>query len=844
MMRSDPKVVAEVLLACIIDDSPREETGGTSLDWRLGLEFDHDDRPIIFWNSPFFPLLGAAPEHALAALMQLVDFCTERWAADQRAAEPQIALRFPDSSVRGFDGDWLVLDWSQSRRSTNSQLFSALDALERWIWLRREAGEDLSGLYAELLAGSHSAAILGVLANSAKHRPQELLGPLEILLTSPDLIILDEIRVRQRGFHSDWFAWHRAGERVWEIARPWLEAPHRSVTLKEIIRDLRRADCDFDARAARLFANWPEAPADKALRQRALLAELDPTNWTEKYRGDGEQAWEFRYPADIEANIKALQDDRPFEVSASGVLRQFEALLANPLTDEDVMGLYTTLTDGSELAHFDDADRRIIEVAIAALVIVRGNKASRDPIVLGQLEVTVGQCLCMAANGSKEDKIEADAALAWGCLAAVHAKARGVGSADTWDSILATGLATGDTGIIRTIISAARARREGLQGFWWHLVERAVWAAALDALRPRYDDEPELNDRIERWRQRLRRLPQRHDVGPESIDLVDIAERVERLWASRYRRQFGVVTKPFGHRGNRRRYSLGISTHVLVPIFDWALNQENDPGSEALREHRWILRKLWQFVEWRLRGDPDEDLDESDGFDRLDEFGFSVVRALAARVPSGTVLESRLLWEPVLALGPRGEFTVEHFVDCFFLRLYKDIEPGKFTANWEAMLGFVFAPGWLNGGRWYKGRSILRHVLGIDAASQIGQHPGVLKAVSQLRSYFHAFASEHIAHDHSTLAAFAYFIASTAGASLRMQAIEWIDQALGEDEGSLRSEASSALAELANVMLTEHDAALVAERSARKALLNVIGRLVRDQSPLALALQDRARSLR
>lgn len=98
--------------------------------------------------------------------------------------------------------------------------------------------------------------------------------------------------------------------------------------------------------------------------------------------------------------------------------------------------------------------------------------------------------------------------------------------------------------------------------------------------------------------------------------------------------------------------------------------------------------------------------------------------------------------------------------------------------------------------------------------------------------------------DLRALASFANFFASTAGSSLRLEAIRWIEKALDEDQPKLRGNAGSALADLAQALLAEHGAKLVINRASRQALNNVIGRMVRDQAPYALTLQDRARTLR
>ncbi|MCE3590378.1 hypothetical protein LXJ59_27710, partial [Escherichia coli] len=116
-------------------------------------------------------LVGGSSE-VLSALVRLVDFCTERWADDAGETPGSYRLAFGDGVTRDYVGDWQVLDWSHARSSSASQLHSALDALERRLWMRINAGEDVSPVLEELLSTSSSAAVLGVLADCAKLRPE------------------------------------------------------------------------------------------------------------------------------------------------------------------------------------------------------------------------------------------------------------------------------------------------------------------------------------------------------------------------------------------------------------------------------------------------------------------------------------------------------------------------------------------------------------------------------------------------------------------------------------------------------------------------------------------------
>jgi len=847
LMKAAPEVAAEVLLACIVDDKPIAEPSQMALDPRLGLHWEHDDRPTIFWTSPFFPFLAQAPEAALGALLSLVEFSTERWAEDIDQEEtPSIGLVLNDGSARTYVGDWQVLDWSHMRRAVNSQLFAALDGLERWLWMKIDAGEDVGSLCSNLLARAHSVAVLGVLANCAKLQPALLHGALAPLLTSPFLLVWDEYRLSRR-LGSDAFAWYRAGETARAIGLEWEQAAHRSASLRFVIRDARRADPTFDERARQVFDAWPDAPNDLRLRLRALKAELDPVNWYEQPGKDGAPIMAFRYPPDLAAEIEANQPARDETVTLAMVLRQLEQMFGSPLNAAEAADLYAGMDDQEDLGQFSPGEQRIIRTAVAAILLARGGDwLDSDETIIERLSEAIERCV--PAPDELQDlldgRIDHGPGLVWAVIGAVFAKALQRDHVERWDRILSTGLASGDIGIIRTVIAAARSLRDRLGASYFAIVEASVFGATLSALTPRMESEPGSATAMARWRRRLALRPLAHSVCPADFDLVALAGRVERLWLSRFRRSTGQDLDIESRQRLHKRYSFGISSRLLIATFDWALQEDVPPVAEERDEHWATLRMIWDFVEWQLRDHPYKPLGDYEGFDRLDDFGLMVIRTIAARIPLGSAVESRILWEPVLALGPRGEFTVEHMIDCFFLRLYKDADGPSFNANWDAMLAFVFTPGWIDGGRSWRARSILQRMLGLNAAHQIANNPAALAHVKDLAPYFEAFARNHIPYDDGTLASFASFIASGAGVELRLDAIQWIEKAISEDPAALKKNAGSALADLTRVLLAEHGAALVADRAARHALNNVIGRMVRDQAPYALALQDRARTLR
>jgi hypothetical protein len=207
-MQVRPAVAAEVLLACIIEDSPEEPYGHHfSLDRDLGLEYDGDGYPTAYWKSPFFGFLRGNPDVALGALLQLVNFCTERWEAEERRERrqvpPRTAITLGSGAYHEFIGDFGLFRISQADSHHTGQLSSALAALEQWLRGLLDARWDIAPYVENLLSNSNSVATLGVLVNIGKSEPELFKGPLKPLTCVHHLYLWDDARVQQSP--SRWF---------------------------------------------------------------------------------------------------------------------------------------------------------------------------------------------------------------------------------------------------------------------------------------------------------------------------------------------------------------------------------------------------------------------------------------------------------------------------------------------------------------------------------------------------------------------------------------------------------------------------------------------------------------
>ncbi|WP_157385636.1 hypothetical protein [Mesorhizobium sp. STM 4661] len=106
LMNLRPELVAEIMLAAIIEGNPREEYSDTLHFDKVGLEYDAESYPTAFWKSQFLVFLQINPDIALTTLIRLVNFATERWAHPRRGShrkprQIRLAMRRQEGVLSG-----------------------------------------------------------------------------------------------------------------------------------------------------------------------------------------------------------------------------------------------------------------------------------------------------------------------------------------------------------------------------------------------------------------------------------------------------------------------------------------------------------------------------------------------------------------------------------------------------------------------------------------------------------------------------------------------------------------------------------------------------------------------
>jgi len=855
LMRVQPELAGEVLLALIIEDQPEREYGSDRFEIHLGLEYPEDAYPTAFWKSPFFPFFKLAPETALTSLIALVNFCTERWVVEvmkgRGGAPPRVTLQFADGSDKTFSGWSEVFDWPQSNDPMrNGNLFCALDALERWLTLQLEAGEDITAAIERILQEGNSTALVSVLVNIAKYRPSLLTGPLAALLTFPNLFYWDSGRVKQVGYNFIGWSWLQGGQAMFDFARDWILAPHRQQKFLEVVVELLLADDDVAGRLQTLLPTW-ELPEDPkaALEFKLLFAALDRANYrTVIDTTTGEETQCLVYPDELRLEVQSWQTDSAPILAYLLVPNKCEQRLrdGHALTDDEAAYLFSLLKECEAGAEGDDEDAKSkCRAAAAGTLIILGDAWLVQNPEAQQLVFDFVRTGVAAVASTVEEIRERRAERFRGELkfiahAVMHQWLADGDGVQEWEAAVLRLLTSGDTEATAVVVGVAYANREQLGAAWWRLLCAGLFWSGLSVLAPRYGDDEEAERAWLTWLARLRRFPLRgRNATPDDLDFERIVAGVERLDYRRQMRLYNSGDQTWRGKPERRR-SGSLNDHVLSVLFNWLIDG-GGTGDHCLDIG--LALRIWDYDATRARKREKNKYGEYDlpsqnvGYDILLKLG-----ALTIAAPDG---KEREVWEPVLCHGPAAHYALQHFIRGLFLRLGKGDDPLAFERVWRATAEYGLAVDWSQPGLWFYGERLICDLLGFgkeDALTRL--NPG---AAMRMKDVYQRWAAAHLARDEECVTRFCHFLTTSFGSPLRLDGLRWLAAMLKERKPSghwYREKTGDALLELVTTALISDAHALSQDVQARQALVEISAALAAKRIPSALSLHERIKLLR
>lgn len=855
LMRAQPELAAEVLLALIIEDQPERGYGAGQFEIDLGLEYPEDAYSTAFWKSPFFPFLQLAPETALTSLLALVNFCTERWAAEvmkgRTGEAPGVTLQFADGSDKTFPGWRQVFGWPQSNDSLrNGNLFCALDALERWLTLRLDAGEDITVDIERIFLEGNSASLVSVLLNVAKYRPSLLRGPLAALITFPNLFFWDSARVEQVGYNFIGWSWLRGGQAMFDFARDWVLAPHRQKKFLHVVVELLLTDDDVAQRLQALLSTWalPDDPKD-ALELKLLFATLDRAHYqTVTDPVTGAETQDLVYPDALRLEVQSWQTDSAPTLVYLLVPDQCEQRLRGGqlLNDDEAAYLFNLLQECETGAEGEDEDAKsnCRFAAASTLVTLGGAWLAQNAEAQKHVFQVVRAGVAAVASTGEEIRERRMGSLCnelkFVAYAVMHLWLVDEDGVKEWETAVMRLLTSGDTRAAAVVVGVAYANREHLATAWWRLLRAGLFWSSLIMLAPHHGEDDAAEHAWKVWLARLRLFPLRGpSATPDDLDFKRVVVGQERLNYLRRMRLYNAGDQTWRGKPKRERGG-SLDSHFLGVLFNWLI--EGDGTGNRDLDTRLALR-IWYYDATRAKACERKEHGEYDLPSQ--SLGYNILQKLGALTITAPEGEERAVWEPVLSHGPAAHYALQHFIRGLFLRLGKGGDPVAFERVWRATAEYGLAADWSQSSLWYYGERLICDLLGFgseDALSHL--HPG---ASLRMKDLYKRWAAAHLARYEECVTRFCHFLTTEFGAPLRLDGLCWIATMLKKGERSCswyREGTRDALVELVAAALSSDAQALSQHAQAMKALIEIAAALAAMNIPTALALQERIKQLR
>ena len=265
---------------------------------------------------------------------------------------------------------------------------------------------------------------------------------------------------------------------------------------------------------------------------------------------------------------------------------------------------------------------------------------------------------------------------------------------------------------------------------------------------------------------------------------------------------------------------------------------------EEIEVHTNLVAAFWMYQKWWLCGTAEA---ERDDYPTMSNFGYSLLGELARLVVSCPTDIGPSLWRPVFALGPKGHYTIGHFLSCWFGQLRESTVVTNFLRRWRPMVEFVLLDAeWAEGGPWYYAQQLERQVLGFGATVHLKRISTHSTLIDGMRDLYGLWAKKRLNREEDNVASFCVFLASEVGRPLRLDGLKWIASAMKNNpEGSnwYRDGTATAFVEFLDVLVLKHADELRQDGAARQALLKLSTHAASRQFTAALQLQERIRSL-
>jgi hypothetical protein len=834
LVQALPDVALEVLLAVCIEEPQHDDMYRSGID-DIGLAYWGEAKRSPFPRGPFLDFLRAAPQYGMTFVLRLVNFAArrqaERFVRLERSRDCQVSVEDVGVTVevgsnsRQWLGAAYTFKWHYFL-ARGEMVVRALQALETWLYEQEDAGVDITPLLERSMAESEAIAFAGLLIAVGKREPKHFEAPLRPLLEVVPFYSLDQDVV------LDWTR-RDANETSGEGGN---SDEHRRRLLPDVAAFLlinREALRPFFAELhERMKREASDLPATAPLR---LLSErFNLTNYR-LLEGEGaEQRFEFRWPDDVQQAIDAADPVFSTETLLMALPMQCRKLIAGgvKLAPEHCEAIWQACQKAERFGR-DRGDTEIqspfgatdaVCAGLAALLICGDGWVIDDPTRLAwcrsYLETTL-------ATKSLADVFGADSGLGdlhWDCFAAecglellradrTDALARNlVAGGVAAKRYAATELTMGRAFALRTHFPADFERMLNLAVLWADLRRRH------DHLRYGSEDTSECAAE----RNELVRRFVSGEIPEGAIALLDVASRSEAEHRS-------------SESEDDDEADTTLDLRTVQAAFGWL--QLAGASGEEYEKWRALLAQLLNLSISHAPADEDER-----GSSGPYDFDYWVVRLLAQNLRGRVKQEhERLLWEPVLALGTRGNRWIDNFCATWLSGgVTAECPQAHFAGVWREMIEYAVASQqWTS--RWSPSYDLARMVIALLGFREYGRrlfaNEDGVELLSEMMPTFRSAAARWFKLP-TVLVAFMAFAAPLGIEPLLVQGIRWVHASLTAQDPPDDDDLEAHLTDFLRACWLKSRAAIQGDHELTKMFVELLNRASAGGEHAALALRD------
>jgi len=884
LYRVRPAAAREVILACLLHE-PQEVTWASSgmCDRELGLTHRHWT-PSLFTQGPFLLCLQLNFTEGLELIMRLVEFATEQsieashshlneWragAVKEGRSETEI-----EEAMRGmlrqclvlhdgtkellFSGDAGSYGWSAGVMCPGgfspfppSAVTCALMALEKYFYLRLDAGHDIADEVSATFARCRTVAPLGVLVDVGKRQRTLFEGPLQALLSAAELYGW-EIAKMVQGRTRLMIGAFMNGREFITLAQDFHGLAHREIDLRHVAKDLllKRDEMRTFFSSVREWWNGRRAAGEQLVDMACQLdLLLDATNYevredsthghvvvnTALERMENARAAERQERNDqmlvlsLPTRCRTILDERHVQTDS-----QLEDLWQ---TWEHIRKLSTTvpaLAAGEELSGDEYVNAIMGGIAV---FLWHEEWMSRQKGRRAEVEGVLQSILSDDLSDRSAFRSELDAST-WtrDCfLAEAAAMLWALSPKDVrWRRLVAEGAFARKYTAVRLLFARCIERRGALGDHfgrlrrlvldWAHVRDRVNALRSMQNMIPPIDDQ-ELNRLladVEVWAEQKISSFVDGAIAPLAVDWrhFDEASRFSEIDALRQ-----------GWPDSRLMdFHLVRCSHDWMPLPDGA--QSPQERIEAI--------DFWRVALDIVAARPRADLKRRDYHYPNDDEMWVLENTAAVVLQLGSAENPESFWGPIVDLHSEAHDWPELFLNALHrCALTAEVTPTTYAALVREIARRAFTE--VNGERrWPWHEKVWDALLGINYSSShlwAGRHAGHVLAIWDVISLW----MEQALQEGQRISGFARWLSQPAAASIRIRSLSWLLiklQASHPQSEYCEGEVGDSVAGLLNVIWDEDQSRLPESRESLDAFRGLLSWLCNCQNSGGLELQGR-----